>query len=140
MQHFVQHDTTFLQKYSKYTNLTAGKLLLLPTHEYNRVQQSCMGWPNEYNIIQHCGKQKKCFMVKHLFSESLTANKLHTTVYNMIQHDTTRWPNECSISDNIKVVRCCMKCCTRLAGALNFTSTCGEQHFSLIKSKVSENK
>ena len=35
------------------------------------VQQSCMGWPNEYNIIQHPAKQKKCCIVQHLFSEKV---------------------------------------------------------------------
>ena len=49
----------------------AGKLLPLPTREENRVQQSCIGWPNEYNIIQHPAKQKKCCIVQHLFSEKV---------------------------------------------------------------------
>ena len=66
----------------------AGKLLLLRTREYNRVQQSCMGWPNEYNIIQHRGRQKKCCIVKHLFSEKFDRDQ---TSYNKIQHDKTRY-------------------------------------------------
>ena len=71
------------------------------TTEYDRVQQSCMGWPNEYNIIQHRGKQKKCCIVQHLFSEKFDRDQ---TSYSKIQHDTTRWPNEYNISYNIKVV------------------------------------
>ena len=59
-----------------------GKLLLLPTCEYNRVQQSCMGWPNEYNIIQHRRKQKKCCIIQHLFSEKFDRDQ---TSYNKIQ-------------------------------------------------------
>ena len=94
MQHFVQHNQTCLQKQSQQRNV-AGKLLLLRTREYNRVQQSCMGWPDEYNIIQHRGKQKKCFIVQHLFSEKFDRDQ---TSDNKIQHDTTRWPNECNIS------------------------------------------
>ena len=66
----------------------AGKLLLLRTREYNRVQQSCMGWPNEYNIIQHCGKQQKCCIVQHLFGEKFDHNQ---TSCNKIQHDKTRY-------------------------------------------------
>ena len=66
----------------------AGKLLLLRTREYNRVQQSCMGWPNEYNIIQHRGKQKKCCIVQHLFSEKFDRDQ---TSYNKIQQDKTRY-------------------------------------------------
>ena len=69
------------------TNL-AGKLLLLCRHEYNRVQQSCMGWPNEHNIIQHRKKQKKCCIVQHLFSEKFDRDQ---TSYNKIQHDKTRY-------------------------------------------------
>ena len=53
----------------------AGKLLLLPTREYYRVQQSCMRWPNEYIIPQHRGKQKKCCIVQHLFSEKFDRNQ-----------------------------------------------------------------
>ena len=53
-----------------------------------RVQQSCMGWPNEYNIIQHRGKQKKCCIVQHLFSEKFDRDQ---TSYNKIQHDKTRY-------------------------------------------------
>ena len=84
------------------TKECGGKIAsILPTREYNRVQQSCMGWPNEYNIIQHRGKQKKCCIVQHLFSEKFDRDQ---TSYNKIQHDTTRWPNECNISYNIKVV------------------------------------
>ena len=66
----------------------AGKLLLLRAREYNKVQQSCMGWPNEYNIIQHRGKQKKCCIVQHLFSEKFDRDQ---TSYNKIQHDKTRY-------------------------------------------------
>ena len=36
----------------------AGKSLLLRTHNYNNVQESCIGLPNEYNIIQHLGNKK----------------------------------------------------------------------------------
>ena len=79
----------------------AGKLLLLSTRAYNRVQQSCMGLPNEYNILQHRGRQKKCCIVQHLFSEKFDRDQ---TSYNTIQHDTTRWPNEYNILYNIKVV------------------------------------
>ena len=46
MQHSVQHDTILL---------------------HARVQQSCMGRPNEHNIIQHPRKQKKYCIVQHLF-------------------------------------------------------------------------
>ena len=60
----------------------AGKLLLVRTREDNRVQQSCMGWPNEYNIMQHLGKQKKCCVVQHLFGEKFDCNQ---TSYNKIQ-------------------------------------------------------
>ena len=73
---------------TKSTNECGGKLLLLRTREYNRVQQSCMGWPNEYNIIQHRGKQKKCCIVQHLFSEKFDRDQ---TSYNKIQHDKTRY-------------------------------------------------
>ena len=66
----------------------AGKLLLLRTREYNRVQQSCMGWPNECNIMQHRGKQKKCCIVQHLFSEKFDRDQ---TSYNKIQQDKTRY-------------------------------------------------
>ena len=66
----------------------AGKLVLLRTREYNRVQQSCMGWPNEYNIIQHRGKQKKCCIVQHLFGEKFDRDQ---TSYNKIQHDKARY-------------------------------------------------
>ena len=66
----------------------AGKLLLLRTREYNRVQQSCMGWPNEYNIIQHRGKQKKRCIVQHLFNEKFDRDQ---TSYNKTQHDKTRY-------------------------------------------------
>ena len=52
-----------------------------------RVQQSCIGWPNEYSIIQHRGKQKKC-IVQHLFSEKFDRDQ---TSYNKIQHDKTRY-------------------------------------------------
>ena len=55
---------------------------------YARVQQSCMGWPNEYNIIQHRGKQKKCCIVQHLFSEKFDRDQ---TSDNKIQHDKTRY-------------------------------------------------
>ena len=47
-----------------------------------------MGWPNEYNIIQHCGKQKKCCIAQHLFSEKFDRGQ---TLYNKIQHDKTRY-------------------------------------------------
>ena len=53
----------------------------------------------------------------------MIAIKLHTTRYNTIQHNKTRWPNECNISYDIKVVRCCMKCCTCLAGALPISAS-----------------
>ena len=76
-----------LQKQSQQRNVE-GKLLLLRTREYNRVQQSCMGWPDEYNIIQHRGKQKKCCIVQHLFSEKFI---LDPTSYNKIQHNKTRY-------------------------------------------------
>ena len=66
----------------------AGKLLLLRTREYNRAQQSCMGWPNEYNIMQHHGKEKKCCIVQHLFSEKFDRDQIS---YNKIQHDKTRY-------------------------------------------------
>ena len=66
----------------------ARKLLLLRTREYNRVQQSCMGWPNDCNIMQHRGKQKKCCIVQHLFSEKFDH---YQTSYNKIQHDKTRY-------------------------------------------------
>ena len=46
-----------------------------------------MGWPNGYNIIQHRGKQKKCCIVQHLFSEKFDRDQ---TSYNKIQHDKTR--------------------------------------------------
>ena len=65
-----------------------GKLLLLRTREYNRVQQSCMGWPNEYNIIQRRGKQKKCCIVQHLFNEKFDRDQ---TSYNKIQQGKTRY-------------------------------------------------
>ena len=87
MQHFVRHDQTCLQKQSQQRNV-AGKLLLLRTREHNRVQQSCMGWPNEYNNILHRGKQKKCCIVQHLFSEKFDRDQ---TSYNKIQHDKTRY-------------------------------------------------
>ena len=41
-----------------------------------------MGWPNEYNIIQHPGKQRKCCIVQHLFSEKSDRDQ---TSYNKIQ-------------------------------------------------------
>ena len=69
MQHFVQNDTTFLQKYV-----------------YNRVKQSCMGWPNEYNIIHYFGKHKKCCIVQHVKKFDR-----EQTPYNKIQHDTTQY-------------------------------------------------
>ena len=55
------------------------------TTEYNKV---AWGWPNEYNIIQHCGKQKKCCIVQHLFSEKFDRDQ---TSYNTIRHDKTRY-------------------------------------------------
>ena len=73
---------------SKTKSTKAGKLLLLRMREYNRVQQSCMGWPNEYNIIQHRGKQKKRCIVQHLFGEKFDRDQ---TSYNKIQHDKTRY-------------------------------------------------
>ena len=47
-----------------------------------------MGWPNECNIMQHRGKQKKCCIVQHLFSEKFDRDQ---TLYNKIQHDKTRY-------------------------------------------------
>ena len=52
------------------------------------MQQSCMRRPNEYNIIQHRGKQKKCCIVQHLFSEKFDRDQ---TSYNKVQHDKTRY-------------------------------------------------
>ena len=46
-----------------------------------------MGWPNEYNIIQHRGKQKKCCIIQHLFGEKFDRDQ---TSYK-IQHDKTRY-------------------------------------------------
>ena len=73
---------------TKSTKECGGKLLLLRKREYNRVQQSCMGWPNECNIMQHRGKQKKCCIVQHLFGEKFDRDQ---TLYNKIQHDKTRY-------------------------------------------------
>ena len=50
--------------------------------------KSCMGWPNECNIMQHRGKQKKCCIIQHLFSKKFDR---HQTLYNKIQHDKTRY-------------------------------------------------
>ena len=49
--------------------------------------KSCMGWPNECNIMQHRGKQKKRCIVQHLFSEKFDRDQ---TLCNKIQHDKTR--------------------------------------------------
>ena len=62
--------------------------ILQHTREYDKVQQSCMGGPNEYSIIQHPGKLKKCCIVQHSFGEkSFDHDQIS---YNEIQHDTTR--------------------------------------------------
>ena len=80
MHHFVQHDT----------------LLHARVQEYNKV---AVGWPNEYNIIQHPKKKPPEKLYR-----TLKKSDHDQTSYNKIQHDTTRWPNECNISYNIKVV------------------------------------
>ena len=55
------------------------------TTEYNKV---AWGGQTSTTIIQHRGRQKKCCIVQHLFSEKFDRDQ---TSYNKIQHDTTRY-------------------------------------------------
>ena len=62
------------------------KLLPLPTREKNRLQQSCMGWPNKYNIYTtSCKTKEMLYRTTFVQLKSLIAIKLHTTRYNTIQ-------------------------------------------------------
>ena len=65
-----------------------GKLLPLPTSEQNRVQQSCMGWPNEYKIINILQNRINVVSYNICLVKKFDSDQ---TLYNKIQHDTTRY-------------------------------------------------
>ena len=68
---------------TKSTKECGGKIT---SAAHARVQHSTTS--NEYNIIRHRGKQKKCCIVQHLFGEKFDRDQ---TSYNKIQHDKTRY-------------------------------------------------
>ena len=157
LQHFVQHDTTFLQIYLPESILKNCKAVQ-PNAKIARIQLTkfakkiSLGLVNKGMWCENCFYCARASITEHnriawsgqmrTTSYSILENKRDVVSYNIcilkkfdrdqtsyrkiqhdtIRYDTTRWPNECNISYNIKVVCCCMKCCTRLAGALSYCS------------------
>ena len=85
-----------------------GKLLLLRSREYNRVQQSYMGWPKEYNTYSIPKNQRNVVSYSICLMKKLDHDQ---TSYNKIQTSVTF---HTTLYDALF-----MKCCTRLTGALD---------------------
>ena len=73
---------------TKSTRECGGKIT---SAAHARVQQSITklhGVAKRVQHHKHCGKQKKCCIVQHLFGEKFDRDQ---TSYNKIQHDKTRY-------------------------------------------------